>query len=77
MTGEDPKQIVKPDKLLELAGGWKDYLQQVHHNVPDEIRWYESTGRVPGGETFVDWAEQFLGRDLKKKKPVPKSQKSN
>jgi hypothetical protein len=26
LTGRDPNQIVKPNRLLELAGYWKDYL---------------------------------------------------
>jgi hypothetical protein len=59
--------------MVEMKGGWKDYLQQVQHNYPDEIQRHECTVRVIGGETFIDWANQFLGRYLTKKhRLIPK-----
>lgn len=73
LSGNDPKQIVNPERILEIAGDWKTYLQQAQQSQPEGIRQHERTGRVLCDENFIELAERLLGRELKKKKPGPKS----
>ncbi len=71
LSGTDPLKIVIPDKLLEICGDWKQYLQQSLNEPDDEFMRHESTGRPLGSEAFIKRAEKLLNRDLKRKKPGP------
>jgi len=35
LSGNDPKQIVNPERILEIAGDWKTYLQQAQQSQPE------------------------------------------
>jgi len=35
LSGDDPKQIVNPERILEIAGDWKTYLQQAQQSQPE------------------------------------------
>jgi len=45
----------------------KDYLKQSQENDPKAFQQHERTGRPLGTEGFIERAERFLGRTLKKK----------
>ncbi|TNF92097.1 MAG: transposase [Gammaproteobacteria bacterium] len=74
LSGFDKQGIIQPEKLLSLTGDWKEYLQQAsrHHHHSDFER-HERTGRPLGEERFIEKAERLLGRNLKKKRPGPKT----
>jgi len=40
----------------------------------EEFERHERTGRPLGDESFIEFAEKLLDRDLKKKKPGPKGE---
>lgn len=73
LSGIDKRGIIQPEKLLSLTGDWKDYLKQADRQHPDEFERHEKTGRPLGEERFIEKAERLLGRDLKKKRPGPKT----
>jgi hypothetical protein len=58
--------------LVALTGDWKTYLKSAQGRPEKEFERHESTGRPPGGESFIEKAERLLRRDLKKKNPVPR-----
>ncbi len=73
LAGKDSQGIVLPEKLLSLAGDWKTYLKEAQANSEIEFEQHGRTGRPLGSERFIEKAERLLQRDLKKKKPGPKS----
>jgi len=75
LSGNDPDGIVKTEPLLPLTGDWREYLKQAIDNDTGMLEKHERTGRVLGSDSFVEQAEQILGRNLRKKKPGPKSRK--
>ena len=77
LAGKDTKGIVQAEKLVALTGDWKTYLKSAQGRPEKEFERHESTGRPPGGESFIEKAERLLHRDLKKKKPGPKEQVTN
>jgi len=77
LTGKDDLGIVDVDKLLNLIGDWKDYLLEAQGRSGEEFEKHERTGRPLGDESFVEKAEQLLGRELKKKKPGPMPRDGN
>ena len=72
MSGEDPYRMIQPQDLISLMGDWKVYLKTAQSYQDDEFDRHERTGRPLGDEKFIEKAERFLHRDLKKKKPGPK-----
>jgi putative transposase len=73
LAGQDDKGIVQVEKLLSLAGDWKVYLKESLGDSVSVIEQHERTGRPLGDESFIEKAGRLLKRDLKKKKPGPKS----
>jgi putative transposase len=73
LSGVDPNGIIRPEKLLSLAGDWKAYLQSAQANHAEAFERHERTGRPLGNEKFIERAGRLLNRDLKKKKPGPKT----
>ncbi|MEN8177733.1 MAG: transposase [Pseudomonadota bacterium] len=73
LSGIDKQGIIQPDKLLSLTDNWRAYLKeaQIHNNTEFEL--HERTGRPLGEERFIEKAERLLGRELKKKRPGPKT----
>lgn len=70
-----------PDPLLAESGfklnvrNWRAYLREEESETElREIRDRIMTGRPFGGDDFIDQLEQFLGRELKPRKPGPKKQ---
>ncbi len=55
--------------------GESNYLNYVYppFNYGAEFEQHGRTGRPLGSECFIERAERFLKRDLKKKKPGPKN----
>ncbi|MCP4697923.1 MAG: transposase [Gammaproteobacteria bacterium] len=74
LSGKDPLGIVDAGKLLDLIGDWKGYLLEAQKHDSKEFEEHERTGRPLGNDSFIEMAEKFLRRDLKKKKPGPKLQ---
>lgn len=72
LSGQDLLGTINPQKLLELCGDWKIYLQQSQPLLDNGFKSHLNTGRPLGSDDFVTMAERLLGRDLKKKKPGPK-----
>jgi len=77
LLGYDELGIVKTNKLLELVGDWKDYLQQAKNNKIDSLQKHTKTGRVLGDDKFINKAEILLKRKLRKNKPGPKQKVEN
>ena len=73
LNGEDPQKIVEPKKLLDICGDWHDYLMQSQSTFDTTFEQHLNTGRPLGDDSFIKKIEILLGRDLKKKKPGPKS----
>lgn len=73
LTGYDVDGLVKSEKLLSLTGDWKMYLNESQATTNDSLEKHGRTGRPLGSERFVERAELILQRQLKKKKPGPKS----
>jgi len=73
LSGIDKQGIIQPEQLLALTGDWKEYLKQADRQDVSEFERHESTGRPLGEERFIIKAERLLGRDLKKKRPGPKT----
>ena len=73
LSGYDADGLVNSGKLLSLTGDWKTYLYESQVTTDDSLEKHERTGRPLGSETFVERAELILQRQLKKKKPGPKS----
>ena len=76
LAQHDPLNIINPQKLLELCGDWKTYLQHNRPALDSTIEQHLNTGRPLGDENFIDKIEVVLGRELKKKKPGPKKKDS-
>lgn len=74
LAGEDKNGIVQVEKLLSLTGDWKGYLRQAQGQPYEEFIKHEGTGRPLGSDSFLEKAERLLQRDLKKKKPGPKTE---
>ena len=72
LSGKDSQGIIRPERLLKLAGDWKTYLKEAQAFKDEEFERHERTGRPLGAERFIEKAERLLNRDLKKKKPGPK-----
>ncbi len=72
LAGNDDNGMIQTAKLLSLAGDWKAYLKDARASPGNEFEHHERTGRPLGDEGFIDKAERFLHRALKKKKPGPK-----
>ncbi len=77
LSGKDPIGIVDTNKLLDLIGDWKRYLLEAQEYSSTEFEQYERTGRPLGDDSFTERAERLLGRELKKKKPGPKTREDN
>jgi len=77
LAGEDSRGIILPEKLLSLAGDWRTYLQESQGSSGIEFEQHGRTGRPLGSERFIEKAGRLLQRDLKKKKPGPKSDGDN
>lgn len=75
INGKDPRGIIDTQKLFEICGAWKTYLKQSRPVLNKTFESHLNTGRPLGDVNFIEKAEQLLGRDLKKKKPGPKSKK--
>ena len=73
LNGEDPEGIIEPKKLLDLCGDWHHYLMHSQPVLDSEIEQHLNTGRPMGDDRFIEKVERLLGRELKKKKPGPKS----
>ena len=73
LAGKDSKGIIHPGKLLTLAGDWKTYLRDAKGEEIKEFEKHERTGRPLGEDSFIDKAERLLQRELRKKKPGPKT----
>ncbi len=74
LAGKDQDGIIKPEKLLALAGDWRAYLKAARAYSDNEFEQHERTGRPLGDERFIANAGRLLNRDLLKKKPGPKGQ---
>ena len=77
LAGNDERGIVQVEKLLSLTGDWKIYLKEAQGDAGEAIEQHARTGRPLGDERFIEKAERLLQRDLKKKKPGPKSNDEN
>ena len=73
LAGKDVHGIIRPEKLLALTGDWAEYLKMSYADDSSAFEKHESTGRPLGGESFIETAGSLLQRDLKKKKPGPKT----
>jgi len=73
LSGVDRQDIIQPEKLQSLTGDWKEYLLNAHRQLNAEFERHEKTGRPLGKDSLIEKAERFLGRDLKKKMPGPKT----
>ena len=73
LNGQDPEGIIEPQKLLDLCGDWHEYLLQSQPTLDATFEQHLNTGRPMGNDQFIEKIEILLGRDLKKKKPGPKS----
>jgi len=71
LAEKDSRGIIRPERLLSLAGDWKTYLKGAQVTAI-QFEQHERTGRPLGKERFIEKAERLLQRDLKKKKPGPK-----
>ena len=76
IKGKDSQGIIDAQKLLEICGDWKSYLMQSQPILDQTFESHLNTGRPLGSADFIKMAEQLLGRNLKKKKPGPKSKDS-
>lgn len=77
LKGKDPLGIVNAQKLIDLCGDWKEYLQQAVADTEVDFKKHSSTGRPLGDDSFIERAEKLLNRDLRKKKPGPKVELNN
>ena len=77
LEGKDPFGIVDAQKLLDICGDWKDYLQQVVADTEIEFMKHSRTGRPLGDDSFLERAERLLNRNLRKQKPGPKVKRDN
>ncbi len=73
LSGIDKQGVIQPKGLHALTGDWKDYLRQEGKHRHIEFERHERTGRPLGKDKFIEKAERLLGRELKKKKPGPKT----
>ena len=74
---KDKAGTVVTEPLLNLVGDWKGYLIEAQSYRAEEIASHERTGRPLGNDRFIEIAEQLSGRDLKRKKPGPKTRGTN
>ena len=72
LLGKDNQGIIKPERLLKLAGSWKTYLKETQAFKSGEFEQHERTGRPLGTDRFIEKYERLLNRELKKKKPGQK-----
>lgn len=73
LSGQDDP-LVKAGPLLNMVGDWQTFLAGGMDETEQEtLRRHEHTGRPLGDEGFVDGLEVSLGRNLKKRKPGPKT----
>jgi len=77
LSGKETDGIILPERLLSMTGDWKSYLQQAQPGSSDLFEQHERTGRPLGAESFIEKAERLLKRELKKKKPGPKTVQSD
>ena len=77
LCGGDADGIILPQRLRSMTGDWKSYLQEVQLGSSDSFEQHERTGRPLGAESFIKKAERLLNRELKKKKPQPKTVESD
>ncbi|WXT99958.1 MAG: hypothetical protein Ctma_0664 [Catillopecten margaritatus gill symbiont] len=71
LSGTDPLDIIKPEKLLDMVDNWKGYLQQAKADKIEAFQSHARTGRILGNDQFIDKAETLLNRKLRKNKPGP------
>ncbi len=73
MNGKDDI-LVKTKPLLEIANkSWKMFLSSESQERDIELlRKHERTGRLLGGDSFIESLERLLDRDLKPQKSGPK-----
>ena len=65
--------LVKVRALLEIIPDWQELLSTgLSEDDCKTIRRHERTGRLLGGENFIDHLERLTSRLLRKKKPGPK-----
>jgi len=77
LKGKDPYDIVDAQKLIDICGDWKGYLQQAVADTEVDFKKHSNTGRPLGDDSFIERAERLLNRDLRKKKPGPKVELDN
>ena len=77
LSGKDSDGRIRPERLLSMTGDWRSYLQEAQSGSSDSFEQHERTGRPLGAESFIEKAERLLKRELKKKKPGPKTVESD
>ncbi len=77
LKGKDPFGVVDPQKLIDICGDWKDYLQRAVADTEDDFVKHSRTGRPLGDDSFLERAERLLNRNLRKQKPGPKVKRDN
>ena len=66
-------ELVKVRPMLSRVSNWAELLTSDDTELFDEVRKHERTGRPLGQECFIDKLSSLIGRELRKKKPGPKT----
>lgn len=66
--------LIEGKLLNDLISNWRDFLSvEVSQEEAELIKTHEKTGRPLGSNNFIEKLEKLLNRELKRKKPGPKS----
>ncbi len=68
-----PDPVLSPCYLVNQIKDWASFLKGKDAAFSDSYQGVTHTGRPLGPEHFVQRVEKEVGRDLKKKRPGPKS----
>lgn len=75
MRGKDDRLVTVKPMLDMVNESWHSYLgHDDSEEINKQIRNHNKTGRPLGGETFIKKIEKLTGRDLRKKKPGPRTE---